>query len=115
MEVDWGGKLIINSMVDWGAHETHSNGHNISEIDWGGHGSSSNQMTEFLLSEVDWGAPDSSFFLFLVNFDYDAKPMEFFTQELWGELQQTMSSTTLIGHMTDSLDTGQTEDDAFSP
>ena len=26
-----------------------------------------------------------------------------------------MSSTPLIGHMTDSLDTGQTEDDAFSP
>ena len=33
MEVDWGGKLLINSMVDWGAHETHPNGHNISEID----------------------------------------------------------------------------------
>ena len=72
-------------------------------------------MTEFLLSEVDWGAHDSSFFLFLVNFDYDAKPMEFFSQELWGELQQTMSSTPLIRHMTDSLDTGQTEDDAFNP
>ena len=55
----------------------------------------------------------SSFFL--VNIDYDVKPMEFFTQGLWGELQQTMSSTPLIGHMTDSLDTGQTEDDAFNP
>ena len=115
MEVDWGGKLIISSMVDWGAHGTHPNGHNISEIDWGGHGSSSNHMTEFLLSEVDWGAHGSSFFLFLVNIDYDAKPMEFFTHELWGELQQTMSSTPLIGHMTDSLDTGQTEDNAFNP
>ena len=114
MEVDWGGKLIINSMVDWGAHETHPNGHNISEIDWRDHGSSSNHMTEFLLSEVDWGVHDSIFVLFLVKFDYDAKPMEFFTQE-WGELQQTMSSTPLIGHMTDSLDTGQTEDDAFNP
>ena len=41
--------------------------------------------------------------------------MEFFTQGLWGELQQTMSSTPLIGHMTDSLDTGQTEDDASNP
>ena len=102
-------------MVDWGAHETHPNRHNISEIDWGGHGSSSNQMTEFLLSEVDWGAHDSRFFLFLVNIDYDAKTMEFFTQGLWGELQQTMSSTPLIWHITDSLDTGQTEDDAFSP
>ena len=85
------------------------------EVDWGDHGSSSNHMTEFLLSEVDWGAHDSSFFLFLVNIDYDAKPMEFFTQGQWGELQQTMSSTPLIGHMTDSLDTGQTEDDAFNP
>ena len=115
MEVDWGGKLIINSMVDRGAHKTHPNGHKISEIDWGGHGSSSNHMTEVLLSEVDWGAHDSSFFLFMVNFSYDARPMEFFIQELWGELQQTMSSTPLIGHMTDSLDTGETEDDAFNP
>ena len=102
-------------MVDWGAHETHLNGHNISEIDWGGHGSSSNHMTEFLLFEIDWGAHDPSFFLFLVNFDYDANPMELFTQELWGELQQTMSSIPLIGHMTDSLGNGQTGDDAFNP
>ena len=72
-------------------------------------------MNEFLLSEVDWGAHDSRFFLFLENIDYDAKPMEFFTQGLWGELQQTMSSTPLIEHMTDSLDTGQMEDDAFNP
>ena len=115
MEVDWGDKLIINSMVDWRSHETHQNGHNISEIDWGGHGSRSNHMTEFLLSEVDWGAHDTSFFLFLVNIDCDAKPMESFTQELRGELQQTMSSTPLIGHMTDSLDTSQTEDDGFNP
>ena len=41
--------------------------------------------------------------------------MEFFTQGLWGELQQSISSTPLIGHMTDSLDTGQTEDGAFNP
>ena len=85
------------------------------KFDWGGHASSSSQMTKFLLSEVDWRAHDSSFFLFLVKFDYDAKPMEFFTQALRGELQQTMSSSTLIWHMTASLDTGQTEDDAFSP
>ena len=31
-----------------------------------------------------------------------------------GELQQKMSSTPLTGHMTDSLDTSQTEDDAFN-
>ena len=82
MEVDWGGKLMANSMVYWGAHETHPNGHNISEVDWGGHNSSSSHMTELLFSEVDWGAHDSSFFLSLVNIDYDAKPMEFFTQGL---------------------------------
>ena len=41
--------------------------------------------------------------------------MESFTQGLWRELQQTIFSTPLIGHMTDSLDTGQTEDDAFNP
>ena len=40
--------------------------------------------------------------------------MEFFTRGLRGELQQKMSSTPVIGHMTDSLDTGQTEDDAFN-
>ena len=72
-------------------------------------------MTEFLLSEVDWTAHDSSFFLFLVNSNCDAKSMESFTQGLRGELQHTMSSTPLIEHMTDLLDTGQTEDDAFNP
>ena len=41
--------------------------------------------------------------------------MKFFTQALWGELEQKMSSTPLIGHMTDSLDTSQTEDDVFDP
>ena len=41
--------------------------------------------------------------------------MEFFTKILWGELKQTMSSTCLIEHMTDSLDTGQTEYDTLSP
>ena len=71
-------------------------------------------MNEFLFSEVDWGAQDSSFFLFLVSIDYDGKPMELFTQGLWGRLQQRMSSTPLIGYMNDSLDTGQTEDDAFN-
>ena len=91
MEVDWGGKLIANSLDYWGDHETHPNGHKISEVDWGGHDCSSNHMNDFLFSEVDWGAHDSSFFLFLVNIDYDAKPMDFFTQGLGGELQQIMS------------------------
>ena len=92
VEVDWGGKLIANSMVYWGTHGTHPNGHNTSAVDWGDHGSRSNLMTEFLLSEFDWGAHDSSFFLFLVNIDYDAKPKDFFTQELWGGLPQRTSS-----------------------
>ena len=77
-----GWHLIVNFMVNWGIHETYPNGHNISEVDWGDHDSSSNHMTEFLLSEVAWGAHDSSFFIFLINIEYDAKTMEFFTQGL---------------------------------
>ena len=43
-----------------------------------------------------WGAlHDSSFFLFLVNIDYDAKPKDFLTQELWGGLPERTSSITL--------------------
>ena len=75
-EVDWGGKHPINSVVDWQRHETYPIGHNISEVDWG-------------------ALHDSSFFLFLVNIDYDAKPKDFFTQELWGGLPERTSSTTL--------------------
>ena len=71
-------------MVNWGVHETYPNGHNISAVDWGDHDSSCNHMNEFSLSEVDWGAHDSSYFLYLVHIDLDAKPKDFFTQELWG-------------------------------
>ena len=60
-EVDWGGKHPINSVVDWQKHETYPTRRNISEVDWG-------------------ALHDSSFFLFLVNIDYDAKPQDFFTQ-----------------------------------
>ena len=67
-----------------------------------------------MLSEVDWGGHDSSFFLFLVNIDYYAKPKEYFIQGLWGELQQSISSTPLIEYLIVSLDTGQTEDDIFN-
>ena len=42
MQVDCGVKLIVNhinecmpSEVDWGAHETHQNGHSITSVDWG--------------------------------------------------------------------------------
>ena len=73
-----------------------SGGLNISDIDWGDHDPSTNNMNEILLSEVDWGAlHDSSFFLFLVNIDYDAKPKDFFSQELWGGLSERTTSTTL--------------------
>ena len=75
-EVDWGGKHPINSLVDWQRHETYPTGHNISEVDWG-------------------ALHDSSFFLFLVNIDYDAKPKDYFTQELWGGLSERITSTTL--------------------
>ena len=76
-EVDWGGKHPINSVVDWQRHETYPTGHNISEVDWG-------------------ALHDSSFFLFLVNIDYDAMSKDFFTQELWGGLPERTRSTTLI-------------------
>ena len=55
---------------------------------------------------MDWGAlHDSSFFLFLVNIDYDAKPKDFFTQELWGGLPERTSSTTLrsVNHVEGKL------------
>ena len=74
-EVDWGGKQPITSVVDWQRHETYPIGHNISEVDWG-------------------ALHDSSFFLCVVNSDYDAKPIDFFTQELWGGLTERTSSTT---------------------
>ena len=45
---------------------------------------------------MDWGAlHDSSIFLFLVNINYDAKPKDFFTQQLWGGLSERTTSTTL--------------------
>ena len=114
IEVDWASKLRVDSVADWEADQAHPNGHSIAEVDWGGHDSSSNHMNEFLLSEVDWGAHYSSFFLFLVNIDYDAKPKEYFIQGLWGELQQRISSTPPTEYMIDSLDSGQTKDDTFN-
>ena len=86
-EVDWGRNLEVNYA---------SGGLNISEVDWGDHDPSTNNMNKILLSEVDWGAlHDSSFFLFLVTIDYDARPKDFFTQELWGGPPERTSSTTL--------------------
>ena len=72
-----------------------SGGLNISEVDWGDHDPSIKNMNEILLSVVNWGTFHvSSFFLFLVNIDYDAKPKDFFTQELWTGLPERTSSTT---------------------
>ena len=84
-----------HSCVPFNLNNT-SGGLNISEVDWGEHDPSINNMNEILLSVVDWGAlHDSSFFLFLVNIDYDAKPKDFFSQELWGGLSERTTSTTL--------------------
>ena len=83
-----------HSCVSFNLNNT-SGGLNISEVDWGDHDPSINNMNEILLSVVDWGAFHvSSFFLFLVNIDYDANPKDFFTQELWGGLPEKTSSTT---------------------
>ena len=66
------------------------------------------------LTEDVLGDHHSSFFHYLSHIDYDAKPKEFFTQELWGELQQRTSSTPLMKYLNDSLDNGQTEDNFFN-
>ena len=41
--------------------------------------------------------------------------MTFFTQGLWGELQQRTSSTPLMGYLKDSFDTGHTRDGFLNP
>ena len=111
MEIDWGGKFNYTScrcpMANCQDYKTHPTGHNTSEVDWGGHDPKPNHVHESLLSEVDWGAHHPSVFLFLVNIDYDAKPIEFFIQGLWGGPQHRTSYIPLIGPQTDSLATGQ--------
>ena len=52
---------FMPSEADWGAHETHQNGHSITNVDWGGHDPSLYTMDGCTLSEVDWGAHDSNF------------------------------------------------------
>ena len=63
-----------------------------------------------MLHEADWGAHDSSFFLYLVYIDLDAKPKDIFTQGLLGGLPHMTSSTPLMEYLKDSFDTGQIED-----
>ena len=98
------------SEVDWGAHETHQNGHSITKVDWQDHDPTLYPVDGCILSEVEWGAHDSSCFLYLVHIDHDAKSKDFFTQGLWGGLPQRTSSTPLMEYLKDSLDTGQIED-----
>ena len=111
MEIDWGGKFNYTScrcpMANCQDHKSHPTGHNTSEVDWGGHDPNPNHVHESSLSEVDWGAHHPSVFLFLGNIDYDAKPIEFFIQGLWGEPQHRTPYIPLIGPQTDSLATGQ--------
>ena len=86
-EVGWGRNLKLSYT---------SGGLNISEVHWGDHDPSTKNMKKILLSELDWGALHvSSFFLFLVNIDYDAKPKDVLTQESWGGLSERKPSTTL--------------------
>ena len=58
---------------NWGAHETHQDEHSTTRVHWGDHDPSLNPMDEYSISEVDWGAHDSSYFLYLVYIDLDAK------------------------------------------
>ena len=111
MEIDSGGKFNYTScrcpMANCQDYKTDPTGHNTSEVDWGGHDPNPNHVHESLLSEVDWGAHHPIVFLFLVNIDYDAKPIEFFIHRLWGEPQHRTPYIPLIGPQTDSLATGQ--------
>ena len=75
------------------------NGHSITKVDWGDHDPSLYPMDGCMLSEVDWGAHDSSIVLYLVHIDHDAKPKDFFTQGLWGGLQQRTSSTPFMEYL----------------
>ena len=93
-----------------GTHETHPNGHSINIVDWGDHHPSLNPMDGCMLSEINWGAHDSSFFLYLVHIDHDAKPKDFLTQGLWGGLPQETSSTPIMEYLKDSFDTAQIKD-----
>ena len=44
MKVDWGGKIIVNSMVNWGVHETHQTEHSTTRVHWGDHDPTLNPM-----------------------------------------------------------------------
>ena len=65
-----------------GEHETHQNEHSNTRVHWGNHDPSLYPMDEYSISEVDWAAHDSSYFLYLLYIDLNAKPKDFITQEL---------------------------------
>ena len=95
-------KLIVEPM-------THTQVSASSEIHWGAHGT---HKSGFMLYEVDGGVHHSIFYL--EHIDHDGEPKDFFSQGLWGKLPQRTLSTHLIECLTDSLDTGQTEDGFFN-
>ena len=85
MQLDWGGKLKVNhinecmsSEVNWGAHEPIKMDTALVKL-----------IGEVMIQvftlwmDVCAGAHDSSFFLYLVHIDHDAKPKDFFTQVLY--------------------------------
>ena len=49
-----------------------------------------------------------------MHIDHGAMPKDFLTQGLWGGLPQRTCSTPLSEYLTDSLDTGQAEDECFN-
>ena len=83
---------VCHPEVDSGAHEAHQNGYSITEVDWGGHDPIPYPMDGCMFSDIDWEAHDSSFFLYLVHIDHDAKLKDFFMQGLWGGLPQRTPS-----------------------
>ena len=97
VEVDWGGKLIVNSMVNWGAHETHQNEHTTTRVHWGDHDQARIRWMNTASLKLIGEPMTQVTFSILVYIDLDAKPKDFFTQELWGGLPQRTSSTPLIG------------------
>ena len=97
VEVDWGGKLIVNSIVNWGAHETHQNEHTTTRVHWGDHDQARILWMNTASLKLIGEPMTQVTFSILVYIDLDAKPKEFFTQELWGGLPQRTSSTPLIG------------------
>ena len=79
---------FMPSEIDYGAHETHLNGHSIIKVDWGCHDPSLYHMDVCMHSEVNSGAHDSCFFVYLVHIDHDARPKDFFAQGIWGDFHK---------------------------